>query len=68
MSITWNCSDCPDLDLICFSFPRNSLLILPRFALVNIDCELQLTIEPLPPMLLLVVEVVSCDLTFTQLA
>merc|ERR1719237_1527330 len=50
MSITRNCSDCPDLDLICFSFPR--------FALVNIDCELQLTIEPLPPMLLLV-EVVS---------
>merc|ERR1719201_2115030 len=68
MSITRNCSDCPDLDLICFSFPRNSLLILPRFALVNnIDCELHLTIDPLPPMLLLV-EVVSCDLTFTQLA
>ena len=67
ISSSGNCSDCPDLDLICFSFPRNSLLILPRFALVNIDCELQLTIDPLPPMLLLV-EVVSCDLTFTQLA
>ena len=52
--------------VLCYPSPRNSRLI-PRFALVNIDCELHLTIDPVAPLLLLV-EVVSCDLTFTQLA